>query len=124
MQLFRELRERKVFTTAAIYLPVAWFATEALTFLFEKFPVPLWSDELVAAAFVAGFPAVMVLAWTFDFGPDGLTRTSASPAQGWIAVAFATLLMTGGTTALFYLIEPEVSRTRICPSKRLARRPK
>ena len=73
--------------------------------------MPPWSDELVAAAFVAGFPAALVMAWTFDIGPDGLTRTSASPAQGWIAVAFATLLMTGGTTALFYQIEPDVPAT-------------
>ena len=108
MHIIRELRKRRVLTTAAIYVPVAWVTTEVLTFLFEKFPVPAWSEELVAAAFVAGFPATIVLAWTFDLGPDGLTRTTASRAQGWLAIVCAALLMAGGTIGLFKLIETPV----------------
>ena len=37
MQLIKELSERKVFTTAVIYVPVVWVIVEVLTFLFEKF---------------------------------------------------------------------------------------
>ncbi len=108
MQIIRELRKRKVFTTAAIYLPIAWIVTEVLTFLFEKFPVPAWADELIAAIFVAGFPAAMILAWTFDLGPNGLTRTKANKAQGLVTIVCAALLMAGGTAGLFYLIKPNV----------------
>lgn len=60
----------------------------------------------MAAAFVAGFPATLVLAWTFDLGPEGFARTTASRAQGWMAICCAAVLMVGGTTGLFYLIEP------------------
>ena len=111
MQFFSELRKRRVLTSALLYVPFAWITTEVLTFLFEKFPVPVWADDLVAAAFVAGFPAFMVLAWTFDLGPEGLTRTSASRAQGHGALLLAALIMGAGTTVLFYQIEssPEVA---------------
>ena len=85
--------------------PFAWITTEVLTFLFDKFPVPPWADDLVAAAFVAGFPAFMVLAWTFDLGPEGITRTSASPGQGHLAILLAVLIMGAGTTVLFYQID-------------------
>jgi TolB-like protein len=113
LQFFSELRKRRVLTSALLYVPFAWITTEVLTFLFEKFPVPLWADDLVAAAFVAGFPAFMVLAWTFDLGPEGLTRTSASRAQGHLALLLAALIMGAGTTVLFYQIEssPEVAGT-------------
>ena len=77
------------------------FCTEALTFLFDKFSVPMWTNDLVAAAFVAGFPAFMVLAWTFDIGQEGLTRTSATRVQGHMAILLAMLIMGAGTTVLF-----------------------
>ena len=111
MQFISELRKRRVFTSALLYVPFAWIATEVLTFLFDKFPVPVWADNLVAAAFVAGFPAFMVLAWTFDLGPEGITRTSGSSAQGHLAILLAVLIMGAGTTFLFYQIEspPAVS---------------
>jgi adenylate cyclase len=105
LQIFSELRKRKVVTSALFYVPFAWIATEVLTFLFDKFPVPDWADDLVAAAFVAGFPAFMVLAWTFDVGPDGVTRTSASRFHGFTAIVFAMLIMGAGTTLLFQQIE-------------------
>ena len=92
-------------TSALFYIPIAWIAIEVLTFLSEKFPVPAWSGDLVAAAFVAGFPAFMVLAWTFDVSSEGISRTSASFAQGCISVLLSLLIMGVGTSALFRQIQ-------------------
>ncbi len=105
LQIITELRKRKVLTSALFYVPFAWITAEVLTFLFARFRVSPWADDLVAAAFVAGFPAFMVLAWTFDVGPEGVTRTSASRAQGHVAVLLAVLIMVLGTTGLFFQIE-------------------
>lgn len=105
MQLFTELRKRRVLTSALFYVPFAWITAEVLTFLFARFRVSPWADDLVAAAFVAGLPASLVLAWTFDIGPDGITRTSASRTQGYMAVLFAMLIMVMGTTGLFFQIK-------------------
>jgi TolB-like protein len=116
MQIFRELQKRRVIASALIYVPFAWITTEVLTFLFEKFSAAPWADALVAAAFVAGFPAFIVLAWTFDVGPQGITRTSASRLQGYLATGLSALIMVAGTLALFQRIETapaEVSATTV-----------
>ena len=105
LQIITELRRRKVLTSALFYVPFAWITAEVLTFLFDRFRVLPWANDLVAAAFVAGFPAFLVLAWTFDVGPEGISRTSASRAQGYVAVLLAVLIMVAGTAALFSLIE-------------------
>ncbi|MEH6518905.1 MAG: tetratricopeptide repeat protein [Halioglobus sp.] len=105
LQIITELRKRKVLTSALFYVPFAWITAEVLTFLLDRFRVLPWAADLVAAAFVAGFPAFLVLAWTFDVGPEGITRTSASRAQGCVAALFAALIMVMGTTGLFFLIE-------------------
>jgi TolB-like protein len=101
LQIYNEMRRRRMFSSALLYVPFAWVTTEALTFLFDKFSVPMWANDLAAAAFVAGFPAFMVLAWTFDVGQEGLTRTSATRTQGHMAILFAMLIMGAGTTVLF-----------------------
>jgi TolB-like protein len=108
LQIFGELRKRRVFPSALLYVPFAWFTTEVLTFLFERFSVPPWATDLVAAAFVAGFPAFMVLAWTFDIGQEGFTRTSASRTQGHTAILLAVLILGAGTTVLFHQINPSL----------------
>jgi TolB-like protein len=105
LQLIEELRRRKVVTSALFYVPIAWVTTEVLTFLFDKFSMPASADNLVAAAFVAGFPAFMVLAWTFDVGPQGIVRTTAGRAGANIAIVLATLIMGVGTMVLFHQIQ-------------------
>jgi len=109
LHIISQLRKRRVFTSALLYVPFAWITTEVLTFLFDKFSVPVWADDLVAAAFVAGFPAFMVLAWTFNLGPEGIIRTSASPARGHLAILLAVLIMGAGTTVLFYQIDSSLA---------------
>lgn len=101
MQILDELLKRRVLTSALIYVPFAWVTTEVLTFLFDKFSAPIWAEDLTAAAFVAGFPTVMVLAWTFDVGPAGITRATGGRREAYVAVLLATLIMGVGTTGLF-----------------------
>ncbi len=113
MQIVNELRKRKVFTSAVLYVPLAWITTEVLTFLFAKFAAPAWTDDLVAAAFVAGFPAAIILAWTFDLGPGGITRTSAGRAQGYVAMVLATLIMGIGTAGLFFQIQSSLPESAV-----------
>ena len=105
LQLIAEIRRRKVVTSALLYIPIAWIGAEVMTFLFETFPVPAWSNDLVAASFVAGFPAFIVLAWTFDVGAAGITRTSASFTQGCICVVLSLVIMGVGTSVLFRQIQ-------------------
>ena len=103
---FVELRKRKVFQTAALYIAVAWGATEILVTVAERLFLPAWIPTLVVIAFVVGFPVAMFLAWTFDITPEGIRRTTIETRRGKASVALALVLLIAGTVGLFLLIEP------------------
>ena len=101
-----ELRKRKVFQTAAVYIAVAWGATEILVTVAERLFMPAWIPTLAVIAFVVGFPVAMFLAWAFDITPEGIRRTTIESRRGKASVVFAVALLIAGTTGLFLLIEP------------------
>jgi len=103
---FIELRKRKVFQTAAVYIAVAWGATEILVTVAERLFLPAWIPTLVVIAFVVGFPVAMFLAWAFDITPEGIRRTTIESRRGKASVVFAVVLLIAGTAGLFLLIEP------------------
>ena len=91
---------------AAIYFAVAWAVSEALTFIFEAWQLPMWTVTLLATLFVVGFPVAMFLVWVFDVGPGGVHRTPPSSTRGELSILAAIVLLIGGTAGLFYLIYP------------------
>ena len=113
MNVFGELKQRKVLQTAALYFAVAWGATEILSFLIDRIPIfPAWMDTAIAILFVLGFPVAVFLAWMFDVGKDGLRR--ADPASG-LGKGVITLSVVGllvATGALSYLLLPEIEAER------------
>ena len=74
MGLFSELRKRKVFATAAIYVPVAWLAAEILMVLADRLGAPAWVGDVTAMLFVLGFPVALLLSWLFDNTKNGGSR--------------------------------------------------
>lgn len=108
MDLWTELRERKVVRVAILYAAVAWALTEVLGFLIGAFPfLPEWANTVVALLFVLGFPVSVFLAWMFDLGPDGRIRAAPGSVRGGFAIAASALLLFAGTAGLFALIYPE-----------------
>lgn len=103
---FIELRRRKVFQTAAVYIAVAWGATEILVTVAERLFMPAWIPTLAVIAFVVGFPVAMFLAWVFDITPEGIRRTTIKSRRGRASVTLAVALLIAGTAGLFLLIEP------------------
>ena len=121
MDLWAELRERKVVRVAMLYAAVAWALTEVLGFLIEAFPfVPEWTSTVVALVFVLGFPVSIFLAWMFDLGPDGRIRATPGSLRGGFAIAASTLMLITGTAGLFLLIYPPLpgSKRRFLPTTR------
>ena len=103
---FTELRQRKVFQTAAVYIAVAWGATEILVTVVEQLFLPAWVSTLVVIIFMVGFPVAMFLAWTFDLTRDGIQRTTVESRRGKATIALSVLLLVAGSTGLFFLIKP------------------
>jgi adenylate cyclase len=72
---FAELRRRKVFRVAAVYLVAAWLAIQVADAVFEPLGLPVWSMKLLILLAALGFPLTCALAWAFDVTPQGIERT-------------------------------------------------
>ncbi|NND57241.1 MAG: hypothetical protein HKN57_08305 [Xanthomonadales bacterium] len=107
MQLIEELRRRHVPRAAALYVAIAWGATEILVFLTDRLPFfPEWTGTVIAILFVLGFPVAMFLAWRFDFSSKGLHRTTASGTSGLVTLMLSLLILVTATAGLSYLLIP------------------
>lgn len=92
---------------AALYIAVAWGATEILVFLIDRLPIfPAWTGTVIAILFVLGFPVAMFLAWHFDFGSDGVHRTATGETAGRVTLALSLLTLIVATAGLSYLLVP------------------
>ena len=72
---FAELKRRNVYKAAVAYAVVSWLAVQITTQIFPVFTIPDWAVRLVIICLILGFPIVLILAWIFEFTPEGLKRT-------------------------------------------------
>jgi hypothetical protein len=79
---FAELKRRNVYRAAVAYGVVAWFLTQLTTQVFPFFEIPNSAVRFVVMALAIGFPIAMLLAWVYEFTPEGIVRTEdVRPAQ-------------------------------------------
>src|SRR5437763_2848365 len=77
-----ELKRRNVYRAAVAYGVVAWFFTQLTTQVFPFFEIPKSAVRFVVIALALGFPIAMLLAWVYEFTPEGVVRTEdLHPAQ-------------------------------------------
>jgi TolB-like protein len=72
---FAELKRRNVYRAAVAYGVVAWFLTQLTTQVFPLFEIPNSAMRFVVIALAVGFPIAMLLAWVYEFTPEGVVRT-------------------------------------------------
>jgi len=76
-----ELKHRRVVHVAVVYAVVAFVSVQVANNFFPALQLPEWTVTLVVALLILGFPLALALAWVFDMTPEGLRRTSRSPAE-------------------------------------------
>ncbi|MBW2543726.1 MAG: tetratricopeptide repeat protein [Deltaproteobacteria bacterium] len=76
-EFIEDLKRRRVFRVALIYLICAWFVVQVAEATFPALLIPLWGQTLVVVLTIIGFPIAMILAWAFQITPDGI-RTDVS----------------------------------------------
>jgi TolB-like protein/Tfp pilus assembly protein PilF len=77
-----ELKRRNVYRAAVAYGVVAWFLTQLTTQVLPLFEIPNSATRFVVIALAVGFPIAMLLAWVYEFTPEGIVRTEdLRPAQ-------------------------------------------
>src|SRR6266851_5321258 len=78
---FEELQRRKVYRVAAAYVIGGGFIIQMVSAAFPAWELPNWSQRLVIALILAGFPIALIFAWIFDVTPSGIERTSKMEAR-------------------------------------------
>ena len=112
-----ELRRRHVPQTAAIYLVAAWAAIEFADVVVPNLNGPQWVVTAVIVAALVGFPVMLVVAWIFEWGPEGIHRTEteigavgerASPTgprgQPWLAAVLVLVVGIGSALAVTFVL--------------------
>lgn len=74
----QELRNRRVFRVATVYLGTGFVMLEAVDMIFPRLGLPDWTINLVMVLLAIGFPVAVGLAWSFQFTPDGFRRSPSS----------------------------------------------
>jgi TolB-like protein len=69
-----EIKRRKVFQVAAVYLVVAWLIMQVVDVVSGPLLLPDWFARVVILLLAAGFPVALILTWAFDLTPRGVVR--------------------------------------------------
>ena len=85
--LARELRQRRVYRTAAYYAAAAFVLLEAADLLLPTLSLPGWTMRALVVAVIAGFPLILFLSWMFDVAPGEGDMTEAVVLRGEVRAA-------------------------------------
>ena len=74
--IIKELRRRKVFRGAALYLVGAWLVLQVADVIAEPAGLPAWTMTALLYVAAIGFPVALFLGWRYELGEHGLVRTA------------------------------------------------
>jgi TolB-like protein/Tfp pilus assembly protein PilF len=80
MNLFTELKRRKVARVAVVYGATGFVVLQATQLFASGLGLPDWFFPAVTVLLILGFPVALVLAWALELTPDGLRVTPAASA--------------------------------------------
>jgi len=75
IKFWQELKRRKVFGVVTTYAATAYIIIEVTNNIADSLILPDWIGQIVVLLLFMGLPVVVVLAWMFDFSPQGLQKT-------------------------------------------------
>lgn len=79
---FRELKRRRVVHAVIVYGTAAFLVLEGVSNLSDALQLSGTFQFAVAVAVIAGFPVAVVLAWMYEWTPDGVRRAEGSELSG------------------------------------------
>jgi pSer/pThr/pTyr-binding forkhead associated (FHA) protein len=73
-ELIAEANRRRVFRTAGVYLVAVWGVSQGAAEMAPLFGAPDWVVRAIVIGSIAFLPVVVVLAWMFELGREGIVR--------------------------------------------------
>ena len=83
--IIAELKKRKVFNSAAIYLATAFILLQAAQIIIPALQIPEWTISFLVVLTILGFPVVIIISWIYDISDEGFVKTEAegvTPPEG------------------------------------------
>ena len=75
IQLWAELKQRKVVRVITIYIAGAFAILQAVDMIFPRLGFPSWTITLVMILLAAGLVISIILSWIYDITPEGIKKT-------------------------------------------------
>ncbi len=105
-----ELRRRRVFTMAAIYIVAGWVTVQVASEVFPAIDVPEAAIRFVWLGVLLGLPLALIFSWRYDITTHGVVRTAPDPGDSSadlslqrIDIAILTVLAAASVLVVFYL---------------------
>jgi TolB-like protein len=76
-----ELRRRRVFRVAGLYIVGSWVLLQVAALAFQTLGIPDVSLRWVWIAVIAGFPLTLIFGWLYDITENGIVRTPPADAD-------------------------------------------
>ena len=80
MPVLQELRRRKVFRVAALYIVGAWVVLQVADLAFESWEIASSTLRYVWLGAILGFPIALIFGWRYDITTKGIVRTPPADA--------------------------------------------
>jgi TolB-like protein/Tfp pilus assembly protein PilF len=75
VRFLKELRRRRVFRVAGLYVVAVWLLMQAANILFPAWGIPDAAITYLLWAGLLGFPVALAFGWVFDLSAQGIRRT-------------------------------------------------
>ena len=76
-----ELKKRKVFNSAAIYLATAFILLQAAQMLISALKIPGWTFSFLVVLAILGFPVIIIISWLYDIGEQGFVKSKSEKTE-------------------------------------------
>lgn len=116
-----ELKRRKVYRVAVVYLAVVFLTLQIIDLLIPATTLPEWVDSFLLAIAIMGFPVAVIAAWAFELTPEGVKWTQEVSNEGpgrdksrpaWLVMASIVLFLLAFAT-WWYVAEPNFGDSEI-----------
>jgi len=121
MSFLDELKRRNVIRVAAGYIVVAWLAIQVAGEVLPPFGVGDNVIRIIIIAFTVGFVPVVVIAWAFEWTPDGIRKeadvdrehpAAAAAARRWDRIVMVILAV----AVAYFVVEKVVEQSDVEPT--------